>query len=492
MNRMKQLAGCHALLVSLVCAAGCPAKTPHEATSPSDAGTVRDDAGEPDSGRRGQDAAGPTEPSDLPMLSAEERAALLSFSPIDLPPPPPDVSNAYADDPLAALFGQKLFFDTRFSGALLDGDNDGSVHALGLRGETGRVACAGCHVPAAGFSDDRTLGGAISLGTGWGRRRTPSLLDVGQVKLLMWDGRHDAFFNQVFGPFESAVEMNSSRLFVAEQVFALYRSDYEAIFGALPALDDPSRFPPITAARTGCQHVNNTPTPPVCDGSKHGYPGDGAEFDAMSQVDQDAVTQVVVNLGKALGAYQRLLTCGPSRFDAWMHGDADALSPAEQRGAVLFVGKARCVTCHAGPYFSDHSFHNVGLRPATVSLVFSAQNDSGALTGLAAAKADPLNVQGKFSDGDDGRLGLPASTKLDGSFRTAMLRCVDQRPRFMHTGQMLTLEEVIAFFNRGGDTGGFPGSSELTPLQLTAPEQADLAQFLRALRGPGPAAGLLQ
>ena len=31
--------------------------------------------------------------------------------------------------------------------------------------------------------------------------------------MLMWDGRRDAGFNQVFGAIEASAEMNSSRLF---------------------------------------------------------------------------------------------------------------------------------------------------------------------------------------------------------------------------------------------------------------------------------------
>ena len=117
-------------------------------------------------------------------LTAAERAALAALSPASLPAPPVDVSNQFADNPQAAAFGQKLFFEPAFAGKLLDGDNDGSRNALGIRGETGKVACAGCHVPAAGFLDNRTLGKQISLGAGWGRRRAPSLLDVGQAQLL--------------------------------------------------------------------------------------------------------------------------------------------------------------------------------------------------------------------------------------------------------------------------------------------------------------------
>src|SRR5262249_25768450 len=81
-------------------------------------------------------------------------AALATPSPDALPAPGPDKSNLLADDARAAALGQKLFFETAFSGKLEDGDDDGSPSTLGVRGQTGRVACAGCHVPAAGFVDN--------------------------------------------------------------------------------------------------------------------------------------------------------------------------------------------------------------------------------------------------------------------------------------------------------------------------------------------------
>ncbi len=99
-------------------------------------------------------------------------------------------------------------------------------------------------------------------------RRAPSLLDVGQADLLMWDGRHDAMYNQVFGVFESPVEMNSSRLFVAKQVFAEFRAEYEAVFGAMPPMDDLGRFPALSAELTGCTPAGPD-VPMVCDGEVH-------------------------------------------------------------------------------------------------------------------------------------------------------------------------------------------------------------------------------
>ncbi len=427
-----------------------------------------------------------------PTLTPDERAALLALSPAGgLPAPAPDASNRFADDPKAASFGQKLFFDPLFAGKLLDGDNDGSTSTLGKKGDTGKVSCAGCHVPSDGFVDNRTLGGEISLAAGWGRRKAPSLLDVGQAKLLMWDGRHDALYNQPFGPIESPVEMNSSRLYVAEQIFARHRAEYEALFGPLPALDDAQRFPALSADRTGCQ-PKSLDTLTTCVGSKHGMPGDAAEYDGLPVADQEAVTGVVVNVGKALGAYERLLSCGASRFDRWIYGETAALSNSEQRGAQLFVGAGKCVSCHSGPFLSDQKFHNVGLQPEIVAVVFIDDNDPGASSGLAAAIADPLNVRGKFSDGDDGR--LPESVDVSattGAFRTPALRCAAHRPSFMHTGHLKSLASVVSFFSRGGDLFGYPGKNELTPLSLTDQEQQDLAAFLAALDGPGPAMELL-
>ena len=440
------------------------------------------------SGSRAPVAAGdPDDPE--PTFTAEERSALERLSPDPLPAPPEDVSNRLSDDRGAAVFGQRLFFEGGFSGKLLDGDNDGSQNATGLKGETGKVACASCHLPESGFSDTRTIRQQISLGAGWGRRRAPSLLDVGQSKLLMWDGRHDALYNQIFGVIESAVEMNSSRLFAARQVFERHREEYESLFGPLPPLDDASRFPALDATETGCQALDRYN---ACPEPMRGAPADGAEFDAMSSGDQDEVTRVVVNAGKAIAAYERLLTCGTSRFDRWMRGDATSLSKAERRGAALFVGRAKCVTCHSGPYLSDEKFHNVGLKAALVATVFLNANDPGAAEGFPAMQANPLNVAGPFSDGDDGRIPATLGPELEGSFRTPRLRCVSGRPSFMHTAQFMTLEKVVDFFDRGGDIGGYPGTKEITPLGLSARDRADLVAFLRALDGPGPAPDLLR
>ncbi len=121
----------------------------HAGVTPVDAGAeAGDDAGD--------DAKGPA-----PLLTPDQRAALQALSPAQLPSPPNDPTNRFADNPAAAALGQRLFFDPSFSGQLLDTDNDGSPETLGVAtattGQTGRVACAGCHIPASGFSDTRSF-----------------------------------------------------------------------------------------------------------------------------------------------------------------------------------------------------------------------------------------------------------------------------------------------------------------------------------------------
>jgi cytochrome c peroxidase len=432
-------------------------------------------------------AACATDPADTgddpdPVFTDEERAALAELR-YDTAPHA-DPSNAYVDSAAARSFGQKLFFTTDLSGPLVDRDNDGTTGTLGRVGDTGKIACASCHVPEDNFVDTRSPHRQISLAAKWTPRRSPTLLDVAASPQFNWDGRRDTLWNQALGVMEASGEFNASRLFVAQQIFRLHRADYEAVFGAdfpMPPLDD-ARFPQLTPSTAGCD-------PGPADAPCRGKPGD-ADFDSMSATDRDAVTRIAVNASKAIAAYLTQLRCGPGRFDAWLDGDTSALTRSEQRGAALFVGRAGCATCHSGPQLTDGAFHNVGLRPATVATAFTDIDDRGAAVGIAEAHGDPLSADGMFSDGPRGALP-PISAELEGAFKTPALRCISNQPSFMHTAQIRTLASVVEFFDRGGDGVGYPGTSELTPLGLTERERADLTAFLSTLQGPGPAPALL-
>jgi cytochrome c peroxidase len=415
--------------------------------------------------------------SGTPGMTPEIKARLATLVLAKDAPLPADRSNALADDPRAAALGQKFFFDTRFSGPLLDAANDGTSGTLGKKGEAGKVACAGCHQPLNGaFADRRSPRGQLSLGSSWTHRKAPSLLNVAQMRFLMWDGRRDSSFSQVFSPLESPLEFNSSRLFLAQQVYRLYRTEYEALFGPMPALLD--AFPVLAPADAGCAALPKDPVHEKCTKAGH---------------DDDGVMRVVVNFGKAIQAFTRKLTCGRSRFDDWMDGDAKALTADEQGGAVLFVGKGTCSMCHTGPFLTDREFHNLGLGGEIVPFTgVSTIDDPGAAPALAELLQDPLNSKGRFSDGYDGRLdSLPGDlSTLTGSFHTPGLRCVSRRPSFMHNGKYRSLEDMVDSFSQGTSPSGFVGTSENYPRNFTNTERSQLIAFLRSLDGAGPDAEL--
>jgi cytochrome c peroxidase len=85
-------------------------------------------------------------------------------------------------------------------------------------------------------------------------------------------------------------------------------------------------------------------------------------------------------------------------------------------------------------------------------------------------------------------LGLQESTAYipadehRGAFKTPTLRDVAKLPPYMHDGSLKTLEEVIAFYNKGGAPNQWL-SKEVHPLHLTAAEQKDLVAFMEALTG---------
>ena len=113
-----------------------------------------------------------------------------------LPPLAADPSNAVGDDPRAAVLGQQIFFDTRFSAK-------------------GEVSCATCHQPDNLFTDG--LPRAEAIGTT--DRHTPTIVGTAYSPWFFWDGRRDSQWAQALSPMESAVEHGGSRSQYAHIVF---------------------------------------------------------------------------------------------------------------------------------------------------------------------------------------------------------------------------------------------------------------------------------
>jgi cytochrome c peroxidase len=361
-----------------------------------------------------------------PKWSAEERTVLASLSLSSLGPLPRDASNRFADDTLAARFGQKLFFDAGLSG-------------------NGKVSCATCHLPDRDFQD----GVALAKGVGTTARRTMPIAGTAHSPWLFWDGRSDSQWSQALGPLESPVEHGGDRAQYAQYIAANYRKEYERIFGAMP------------------------------------------EF-----AHREGATRVYANMGKAIAAFERTISFGETRFDRYVavelagkpHTSADSLSADEEAGLRLFVGKGSCVNCHNGARLTDDHFHNTGVAPSRLV----AEVDSGRATGIRQALKGEFNCLSKHSDAkpedcSELRFAVTDGEELLRAYKTPSLRNVAERAPYMHAGQIASLGEAIAHYDRA-PRAPF-GKSELKRLRLSAAERRQVEAFLRTLSAPAVITG---
>jgi cytochrome c peroxidase len=395
---------------------------------------------------------------------------------------PVDITNKYRDSPEAAMLGQKLFFEPRLSGAIQRGTREEGQ--LGAIGEKGKIACRNCHMPESKWLfDTRSNNGtaipnATALGSKWMTRKASSIVNtVFYVNKsgAHWrenDGYSDSEWFDAQSEPEGAQVQNGSRLQLAHVIYDYYRDDYKAAFPDWPlpeALADLKRFPPTGSPSTDVENWKN-----------------------LSAADKEIVNRVLANYGKAIEAYLRKLVSRDAPFDRYVAGDSKAISDAATAGIKLFIGKAGCVTCHSGPMLSDDDFHVIGLKIDTARSPHADPSETGRAANLTTI-CDPVvaggdfSVNGPFSD-DPGttRNGtFCKKTIAVGLWRTKGLRQVAETPPYFHDGQAATLDEVIEFYDRGGDgEGEYLGNpKEIKALHLSRDEKAQLKEFLKTLTG---------
>ena len=424
-------------------------------------------------------------------FSEEEVARILRLSP--LPPAPADPTNAVEEDPLAIELGRQLFYDPGLS-------------------RDGARSCATCHDPALGWSDGQRLGqGEVEL-----NRHVPSLWNVAHLRWFFWDGRADTLWSQALEPLENPLEQATSRLAVAHHVASSdeLRRNYEQVFGALPPLEDRDRFPPTgrpVPADEGHEHVPE-PAPqgqePRGLSPRRGHlhrPGQGfyhphqRAWDAMTEADQQEVTRVFANVGKALAAFQRRIRSGPAPLDVFVEGLREhdprklaALDESARRGLQLFVGEARCILCHSGPLLTDMEFHDISLPSLSEDMAF----DEGRQHAFEHLRESPFRGDGPWSDAPPDPSSeaslklstLPLHAHALGEMKTPSLRNVALTAPYMHQGQLSTLEEVVRFYSERTNLRESPPAVEsvLQPLGLEDAQVADLVAFLESLTSLEP------
>jgi cytochrome c peroxidase len=302
---------------------------------------------------------------------------------------------------------------------------------------TGSVLCATCHIPFRGFQDGRPRG----VGLEEVDRNTQSVLNARFGRWFGWDGANDSLWAQSIRPLLDPREMRSSAAHVAGfmRTDPFFSSGYARVFGKKPSLED---------------------------------------------------EDVLVDVGKALAAFQETLVSGRTPFDDFRDSleknDMEGIAryPASaQRGLKTFVGKGNCSVCHFGPRFTNGEFADTGVS-------FFAGNgkvDPGRHGGIRKLKESRHNLLGSFND-DPARSSATSTRHVDpqqrnfGEFRVPGLRSVARTAPYTHNGSLATLRDVVKFYSELNEERlHADGEKILRPLKLSEAEVQDLVSFLESL-----------
>ncbi|KIQ14416.1 cytochrome C peroxidase [Flavobacterium sp. MEB061] len=196
--------------------------------------------------------------------------------------PYPDY-NPYSKEKEA--LGKILFFDPRLS-------------------LSGQIACASCHNPELGWTDNLTRSFGHDRQTG--KRNSMTILNSAYAKTLFWDGRAKSLEDQAQFPIGDPLEMNEKLTIAVDKIAKI--KGYNALF-------------------------------------------------------TDAFGDKKVSLQRiqyAIATFERSINSPKSKFDNFISGKSEAFTDAQVKGLHLFRTKAQCINCHNTPYFSDNQFHNDG------------------------------------------------------------------------------------------------------------------------------------
>lgn len=269
-----------------------------------------------------------------------------------------------------------------------------------------QISCFSCHAPELNWTDGRRVAiGHDHLRT---RRNTPSIENAWAQKNYFWDGRANTLEEQAPHSISNPLEMNQ----------------------------DPAELP---------QKLSQI----------NGYKELFSKAFGTEDITLDKMTT-------ALATFQKTLVSQKSDFDHFLEGESKRLSDQQVHGFHLFRTKARCVTCHNGPFFTDGNFHNIGM------------------------------THYQESNEDLGRYHITMDPKDVGKFKTPSLRNVMRTSPWFHNGLFDDIHEVIDKYNEGMDRPlrkpgqendpNFPVTTHLlNPLGLNPQEKLAIVEFLKAI-----------
>ncbi len=254
---------------------------------------------------------------------------------------------------------------------------------------SGVISCNTCHNLATYGSDN--LENSLGHNFQTGGRNAPTVLNAGIHVAQFWDGREPDLEGQAKGPVLNPLEMGmpDSEL-VIQRLSSIpeYREEFAVVFKG----DDPVNYD---------------------------------------------------NVANAIAAFERTLVT-PSRFDDYLKGNAQALTPEEQEGLQLFMAKA-CITCHNGAGVGGSMYQKFGVvKP------YKNQKDEGKYT-VTNNEADKY------------------------VFKVPSLRNITRTYPYFHDGKVWDLNEAVFIM----------GDSQMG-IQLSDEEISKIVIFLDSLTGEIP------
>jgi cytochrome c peroxidase len=366
------------------------------------------------------------------------------------------------------LLGRKLYFDP-----ILSSDNT--------------VSCASCHDPSKGWTDQAAV--SIGIGGKKGGVSAPTVLNTAYNVFQFWDGRAMSLEDQAQGPVANNLEMFAGDGHAWNQAVLRVRAKKEYIdafkkaYGTEPTRDAIAKAIAVfeRTVLSGNSVHDRAVLAMQLRLAEQGKVGEHPEAVDYAEVLNEAFDSKDVPALDALNLKDK--------------AKVDGVAKSLASGVKLFFGKARCNSCHVGDNFTDNQFHNLGV-------------------GVKDGKIPPSSL-GRFA-------AMPIGAKdpnLVGAFKTPTLRGLIHTGPYMHDGSEKTLEEVVEFYDKGGNPNRYldikmrdenaekafrlarkqgkeyggqvkvhlfgPDDMPIAPLplKLTDQEKKDLVLFMRALQG---------
>lgn len=255
-------------------------------------------------------------------------------------------------------------------------------HDVNLSGNGSR-SCFTCHQANLGFADGMAKNLSLRDEEVFLPRNTPTLLNTALQSNYFWDMRSLTLEDQTLDVIQEKDEMDGNLEEIASYLNG--NPEYRNLF-------------------------------------KKAFPSD--ETDEIE----------IYQMANALASYIRSLTKLNSRFDEYMRGDENALSKEEVDGFNLFMGKAKCATCHFVPLF------NGSVPPKYMETE-------------AEVIGVPLSITDSIIDPDKGWYDIVGIDAYEFAFKTPTVRNISQTAPYMHNGIYENLEEVMEFYNNAGAIG---------------------------------------